>query len=128
LRILGLEDEDLPWQQDRSQWPAMKERFAEIFRTKTRDEWCELMEGTDVCFAPVLSIPEAIEHPHNKARGTFVEVAGIVQPGPAPRSGRTPGQSRRPPAHPGQHTDEVLREAGYDDDGIAKRRAAGAVA
>ena len=128
LRILGLEDEDLPWQQDRSQWPAMKERFAEIFRTKTRDEWCELMEGTDVCFAPVLSIPEAIEHPHNKARGTFVEVAGIVQPGPAPRFSRTPGQLRRPPAHPGQHTDEVLREAGYDDDGIAKLRSAGAVA
>ncbi|HEX6417713.1 MAG TPA: CaiB/BaiF CoA-transferase family protein [Acidimicrobiales bacterium] len=128
LRLTGLEGEDLPWQNDRSQWPAMKERFAAVFRARTRDEWCEILEGTDVCFAPVLAIPEAIEHPHNVARGTFVEVAGIPQPGPAPRFSRTPGEIRRPPAHPGQHTDEVLSEAGFDAERLAKLREAGAIA
>ncbi len=128
LRLTGLEGEELPWQHDRAQWPAMKERLAAVFRARTRDEWCALMEGTDVCFAPVLSIPEAVEHPHNVARGTFVEVAGIPQPGPAPRFSRTPGEIRTPPAHAGQHTDEVLAEAGIDPDRIAKLREAGAIA
>jgi alpha-methylacyl-CoA racemase len=128
LSRTGLDGEELPWQQDRAAWPAMKERLGEIFRSKTRDEWCELMEGSDVCFAPVLSIPEAIEHPHNVHRGTFVEVAGITQPGPAPRFSHTPGQIRRPPAHAGQHTDEVLTEAGFEADRLAKLREAGAIA
>jgi len=128
LRLTGLEGEDLPWQLDRAQWPAMKERLAAIFRTKTRDEWCALMEGTDVCFAPVLSIPEAVAHSHNVARGTFVEVAGVPQPGPAPRFLRTPADVPAPPAHPGQHTDDVLAKAGFDADRIAKLRASGAVA
>jgi alpha-methylacyl-CoA racemase len=128
LRLTGLEGEELPWQHERSEWPAMKERLAAVFRTKTRDEWCEVMEGSDVCFAPVLSMAEAVEHPHNVARGTFVEVAGIPQPGPAPRFSRTPGQVRTPPAHVGQHTDEVLAEAGFGADRIAKLREAGAVA
>jgi alpha-methylacyl-CoA racemase len=128
LSRTGLDGEELPWQQDRAAWPAMKERLGEIFRSRTRDEWCELMEGSDVCFAPVLSIPEAIEHPHNVHRGTFVEVAGITQPGPAPRFSRTPGQIRRPPAHAGQHTDEVLTEAGFEADRLAKLREAGAIA
>jgi alpha-methylacyl-CoA racemase len=128
LRLTGLEGEELPHQQDRTQWPALKERLAAVFRTKTRDEWCELMEGTDVCFAPVLPIAEAVEHPHNVERRTFVEVAGITQPGPAPRFSRTPGEIRRPPAHPGQHTDDVLSDVGFDADRIAKLREAGAVA
>jgi alpha-methylacyl-CoA racemase len=128
LRLTGLEGEELPWQQDRAQWPAMKERLAAIFRSKTRDEWCEVMEGTDVCFAPVLTIPEAVEHPHNVARGTFVEVAGLTQPGPAPRFSRTVPAVARPPAHAGQHTDEVLAAAGFDAERIAKLREAGAVA
>jgi alpha-methylacyl-CoA racemase len=128
LRLTGLEGEDLPWQQDRTQWPALKERLAGIFRTKTRDEWCEIMEGTDVCFAPVLSIPEAVAHPHNVERGTFVEVAGLTQPGPAPRFSRTAPVVAGPPAHAGQHTDEVLAEAGFDAERIAKLREAGAIA
>ena len=128
LRLTGLEGEDLPWQQDRTQWPALKERLAAIFRTKTRDEWCEIMEGTDVCFAPVLSIPEAVAHPHNVERGTFVEVAGLTQPGPAPRFSRTAPVVAGPPAHAGQHTDEVLAEAGFDAERIAKLREAGAIA
>ena len=112
LELTGLEGEELPWQHDRAQWPALKERLAAIFKPKTRDEWCEIMEGTDVCFAPVLSLTEAPEHPHNVHRGTFVEVAGIVQPAPAPRFSRTPGEVRRPPPHAGQHTDEVLADWG----------------
>jgi alpha-methylacyl-CoA racemase len=128
LRLTGLEDEELPWQHDRAQWPAMKERLAAVFRTRTRDEWCALMEGTDVCFAPVLPIPEAVEHPHNVARGTFVEVAGVTQPGPAPRFSRTAPAIASPPAHPGQHTDEVLAATGFDADRIAKLREAGAIA
>jgi alpha-methylacyl-CoA racemase len=128
LRLTGLEDEELPWQHDRAQWPAMKERLAEVFRTRTRDEWCALMEGTDVCFAPVLPIPEAVEHPHNVVRGTFVEVAGITQPGPAPRFSRTAPAIASPPTHPGQHTDEVLAATGFDADRIAKLREAGAIA
>ncbi len=128
LRLTGLEGEDLPWQHDRAQWPALKERVAVVFKAKTRDEWCELMEGTDVCFAPVLSIPEAIEHPHNVHRGTFVEVAGIPQPGPAPRFSRTPPEITAPPPHAGQHTDDVLAAAGFDADRIAKLRETGAVA
>jgi alpha-methylacyl-CoA racemase len=128
LRLTGLEGEDLPWQHDRAQWPALKVRLAGIFRTRTRDEWCEIMEGTDVCFAPVLTIPEAVAHPHNVHRGTFVEVAGIPQPGPAPRFSRTEAAIARPPAHAGQHTDEILAGAGFDADRIAKLRETGAVA
>jgi alpha-methylacyl-CoA racemase len=128
LRLVGLDGEDLPWQNDKAQWPAMKERFAALFRTKTRDEWCELLEGSDACFAPVLSIPDAIRHPHNVARGTFVEVAGIPQPGPAPRFSRTEAEISSPPAHAGQHTDEILTGAGFDAEAIAKLREAGAVA
>ena len=125
---LGLDKADLPWQHDREQWPALKEQFAGIIKTKTRDEWMAIFDGTDACVAPVLSIPEALEHPHNVERGTFVEVAGIPQPGPAPRFDRTPAAIKGPPAHAGQHTDEILREAGIDDDAIAKLKASRAVA
>jgi alpha-methylacyl-CoA racemase len=128
LEGLGLAGEDLPWQQDRSQWPALKERVADIVRTKPLDEWVEIFDGKDACVAPVLSIPEAMEHPHNVARGTFVEVAGLPQPAPAPRFDRTPPQISGPPAHAGQHTDEILQQAGYDADRIAKLRQLGAVA
>jgi alpha-methylacyl-CoA racemase len=128
LRLTGLEGEELPWQHDRVQWPALKERLAAIFKTKTRDEWSELMEGTDVCFAPVLSIPEAVEHPHNVDRHTFVEVAGIRQPGPAPRFSRTKPEISSPPPHAGQHTDKILAAFGFDADRVAKLRGAGAIA
>jgi alpha-methylacyl-CoA racemase len=129
LRLSGLgEQGDLPNQMDRSQWPAMKERVAAIFKTKTRDEWCSIMEHTDVCFAPVLSLADAAAHPHNVARQTFVEAAGVVQPAPAPRFSRTTAELRRPPSHPGQDTDEVLAEYGFQQDEIAKLRDTGAVA
>jgi alpha-methylacyl-CoA racemase len=115
-------------QHDRSTWPELKERAAEVFKTKTRDEWCELMEGSDVCFAPVLSLAEAPQHPHNVQRGTFFESEGVVQPSPAPRFSRTPGEVSRPPSYAGQHTDEALAEWGVDPDRIAKLRDAGAIA
>ncbi|MEY2457287.1 MAG: alpha-methylacyl-CoA racemase [Acidimicrobiaceae bacterium] len=129
LRLTGLDqDPDLPWQNDKSAWPAMKDRITEIFKAKTRDEWCEIMEGTDVCFAPVLSMGEAPQQPHNVERGTFVELDGIVQPAPAPRFSRTPGAVARPPSHAGQHTDEVLAEwLGTASADISKLRDAGAV-
>lgn len=127
LRVLGLEGEDLPAQQDRAQWPAMKKRFADIFRTKTRDEWTALFEGTDACGAPVLSPWEAHHHPHNAARGTFVDVAGVVQPGPAPRFSRTPGAVQSPPPVAGQDTDTALAAWGVSDDRRTELRAAGAI-
>ena len=128
IEALGLDLANLPAQADRSHWPEMKERIAAIFKTKTRAEWCEQMEGTDICFAPVLSLAEAPEHPHNQARGTFVEGDGIVQPGPAPRFSRTPGAVQGPPPEPGQHTDEALAAWGLPTDRIAALRKSGAVA
>jgi alpha-methylacyl-CoA racemase len=127
LEVLGLDPKDLPDQNDRDQWPAMKQRFAEVFRTRTRDEWAAAFGGTDACGAPVLSPWEAHEHPHNVHRATFVEVDGVVQPGPAPRFSRTPAAVRRPPPVPGQDADEALRAWGIDDARIAALRASSAV-
>jgi len=126
LEKTGLSDAGLPAQMDREQWPAMKEQFAEVFRSRSRDEWCEIMEGSDVCFAPVLSLAEVPEHPHVQARNTFVEVAGVAQPAPAPRFDRTPPEISRPPAHPGQHTDEALADWGFGSEEISKLREVGA--
>jgi len=128
LRLTGLEDEELPRQMERSSWAPLARRLTEIFKSKTRDEWCEIMEGTDVCFAPVLSMGEAYEHPHNIARGTFVEVAGQPQPGPAPRFSRTPAEISRPPCHAGQHTDEALAEWGFSAEDISRLREKKAIA
>ena len=129
LQRSGLgEQADLPGQMDRSAWPAMKERVAALFKTKTRDEWCALMEGSDVCFAPVLGLGEAPKHPHNQHRGTFTDVAGITQPAPAPRFSRTSPEIQRPPSHAGQHTDEVLAEWGFSGDEIGKLRDGRAIA
>lgn len=117
LRLSRLGDGgELPNQMDATQWPQMKERTAELFATKTRDEWCEIMEYSDVCFAPVLTMEEATDHPHNVERGTFVEVAGLTQAGPAPRFSRTSADLPTPPAHPGQHTVEILAEFGLEAD------------
>jgi alpha-methylacyl-CoA racemase len=128
LDKLGLANEDLPKQMDRAAWPKLKERFTASFKAKTRDEWCRIMEGTDICFAPVLSLAEVPHHPHVAARGTFVEVDGVSQPGPAPRFSRTAAKIERPPAHPGEHTDEALRDFGFDAGEIAKLRESGAIA
>ena len=98
LARLGLSDDPaFAEQNNRENWPAMKARLSEIFARKTRDEWCEALEGTDVCFAPVLSLAEAPQHPHNVARGTFVKIGDITQPAPAPRFSGTPAPAVRPP-------------------------------
>ena len=129
LRLTGLSDDpEFAGQHNRGNWPKLKERLGEVFRSKTRDEWTAIMEGTDVCFAPVLSIKEAPQHPHMAARKTFLDVNGLTQPAPAPRFSRTPGEIARPAAHPGQHTDEALAEWGFGADEIAKLRETGAVA
>jgi len=127
-RLMDLAGPEWDDQMDRSRWPELKERMRALFRTRTRAEWCELLESSpDVCFAPVLTIPEAYEHPHNIARGTFGDVAGIPQPRPAPRFSRTDGAVAGPPAWVGQHTDDVLRAAGFTDDEIAELHGAGTV-
>jgi alpha-methylacyl-CoA racemase len=128
LQLSGMKNEELPSQNDRKSWPALKDRVAAIFRTKTRDEWCKLMEGSDVCFAPVLSMEEAPRHPHNRHRGTFVDFDGVVQPGPAPRFSRTPSKIQRPPAVPGQHTEEALRDWGFSASELERLRTCGAIA
>jgi alpha-methylacyl-CoA racemase len=127
LERTGLKDEDLPFQMDRAQWPALKERFAALFKTKTRDEWQALLEGTDACAVPVLSLTEAPSHPHNVARKTFVERDGVTQPAPAPRFSRTEADIAGPPPAPGQHTEAALSGWGFSADEVAKLRETGAV-
>jgi alpha-methylacyl-CoA racemase len=129
LDKLGLDPADLPAQYDESRWPELKARFAEVFLTRTRDEWTELLEGTDVCFAPVLSFAEATEHPHNVARGSFLDVPGsIKQLRPAPRLSRTPGEPGATYAFPGVDTRTVLGEAGFAAEEIDALGEAGTVA
>ncbi|MBE3602804.1 CoA transferase [bacterium] len=127
LRLTGLEGQELPRQMDRTQWPALKKKLAEVFKTKSRAEWCKIMEGSEVCFAPVLNMAEAPKHPHNVHRGTFVEVEGVPQPAPAPRFSRTPSAIQRPPARPGEHTEEAMRDWGFSAAELEKLRGAGAI-
>ena len=113
LERIGLDAGDAPHSTDRADWPASKARLAALFRTRTRDEWCEILEGTDACFSPVLGMEEAHRHPHNAARGTFVERDGIVQPNAAPRFDRTPSGIRCSPPAPGSGTRRVLAQWGF---------------
>lgn len=112
LRRAGLDGEDLPAQNDPAGWPRLRERFAAAFLQRTQAQWCELLEGTDACFAPVLSIHEAREHPHNRARGAFIDVEGVTQPAPAPRFSRTQAQVQRPGSRAGQDTRAALADWG----------------
>ncbi len=128
LKLSGLGSETLPPQMDRSQWPAMKVRLGALVKTKTRDEWCRIMEGSDVCFAPVLAMSEAPSHPHNASRKTFIEIAGMTQPAPAPRFSRTTPEVARPPAHAGQHSAEVLGAWGFSEAEIRGLRESKAIA
>jgi alpha-methylacyl-CoA racemase len=127
LERLGLAAENLPPQMDESSWPEMTRHFAEIFASRTRDEWAAVFEGSDACTVPVLSPFEAHLHPHNQSRQTFVEVGGVVQPAPVPRFSRTPGAISRPPSPPGHDTDEALSSWGLDAERIGKLRQDGAV-
>lgn len=108
LALVGISDKEFPDQHDRSAWPALRQRLEQIFRTKTRAEWCAAAATTDVCIAPVLSLEEAPTHPHLVERQTFVEIDGIVQPAPAPRFSRTPGRIQGPPAQAARPAAELL--------------------
>jgi alpha-methylacyl-CoA racemase len=122
---LGLEPRFVQRQYDRRLWPEMRAAIAAAVRQRTRDAWCEALEGSDTCFAPVLDFDEAPQHRHARARGAFVDVGGMLQPAPAPRFDRTPAGHPRPAPEVGQHTDELLREAGCSAEDIAALRAAG---
>ncbi len=124
---LGLDPAELPDQMDQGHWGEMKERFAAIFATKTRDEWTTIFEDRDACTTPVLAPHEAHLHRHNAARGTFVEVGEVIQPGPAPRFSKTPSAVTSQAAPPGAHTDAGLGAWGLDAARIAQLRAAGAI-
>ena len=112
LDTLGIDPDAEGASQSKEDWQRMREQLRQTFLREPQSHWCELMEGTDICFAPVLSMADAPEHPHNKDRSVFVKDFGITQPGPAPRFSRTPGSIRRPPPQPGEHTAEVLKEWG----------------
>ena len=126
VELAGLAGADLPAQMDKSRWPEAKEKVTAIFRTKTRDEWCRIMEGTDICFAPVLGIGEAAQHPHNQARRSHVNVEGGWQAAPAPRFSRTPPEVQGSAPERGSQTDEVLAQVGYSTREIAALRESGA--
>jgi alpha-methylacyl-CoA racemase len=125
--IAGLSEEDFGAQNDREQWPAMKEKMAAVIKTKSQAEWCELMEGTDVCFAPVLNFMDAPQHSANIARNTYIELDGMTQPAPAPRFSRTPSEVRHGAHDAGQDTDAVLRAMGFGEQELAGLRDSGAI-
>ena len=112
-------------QMDPSQWPTLKAKLQDVIKQKTQAQWCAIMEGTDVCFAPVLTMTEATQHPHHIARNTFINIAGVTQPAPAPRFSRTSPETPTPPAHAGQHSTQILNEWGISN--ITELLASGAV-
>jgi alpha-methylacyl-CoA racemase len=115
LKLTGIADPAFDAQMDPAMWPSLSEKIAAVFLLRDRDGWCRLMEGTDVCFAPVLDMAEAPHHPHNVARGTFADIGGVVQPAPAPRFSRTQPEIGILPALPGQHSAEVLKDWGWQE-------------
>jgi len=127
LEKAGITDPEFQAQMDRGKWPALKEKLARLIKTKTRSDWDRLMEGSDVCYAPVLSLDEAPNHPHNKARATFIEIDGVVQPGPAPRFSRTKPEVQGSGPACGQHNDQVLSTFGFSASDIAALKSAGAI-
>jgi alpha-methylacyl-CoA racemase len=125
LHGLGLDAAQLPAQQDRAGWPALRERFAAAFATRTRDEWCAVFDGIDACVAPVLTFDEAAAHPQARARAAHVTLAGVVQPAPAPRLSRTPGEARAAPPERGEGGEAALRDWGFDAAAVARLAALG---
>ena len=127
LEKAEITDPEFQEQLDEAAWPAKREKLTQLFKTKTRQQWCDIMEGTDVCFAPVLDLKEAPNHPHNIDRKTFVELDGVVQPAPAPRFSRTQGEIQGPAAMAGEHTRKVLSEWNFSDQEIGELQAARAI-
>ncbi len=128
LERLGLDAATLPRQMDRAAWPAMKERFASVFKDKTRDEWCRIFDGSDACVTPVLGLRDAPQNAHLQARGTFVEIAGILQAAPAPRFSRSEPGLPTPASRPGQDTDSVLASWGFSTAEVAELRRSRSIA
>lgn len=127
LEKAEITDPEFQEQLDEAAWPAKREKLDQLFKTRTRQQWCDIMEGTDVCFAPVLDLKEAPSHPHNIDRKTFVELDGVVQPAPAPRFSRTQGEIQGPAAMAGEHTREVLSAWNFTDQEIGELQASGAI-
>lgn len=127
LEKMQIDPDSMAPQMERESWPAMTEKLKELFLTKTRDEWCAIMENTDICFAPVLSLEEAPEYPHNKERNAFVEVEGVMHPAPAPRFSATPSSIKGPTPKTGEHTEEVMLDWGISSDEVNALRAGGAI-
>ena len=125
LEILGLSNADLPNQHDRAGWPRLREAFTAAFLDRTREQWVAAIEGSDACVAPVLGIVEAARHPHGVARGSFIEVNGVVQPVPAPRFLGTPSAQPQPAPERGEHGGDALRDWGFDTPAIERLRALG---
>lgn len=127
FELIGLAPQWLERSKDRAAWPALRDLLAACFRERTRDQWAKLFEGTDACFAPVLSMDEAPYHAHQSARAAFIEVGGVSQPAPAPRFSRTPGPLPTPPEAPGETADEAMCEWGFSAEEIAAFRQEGAL-
>jgi alpha-methylacyl-CoA racemase len=127
LAKLGLDEVAFQPQLDAQRWPELKAKLTAVFLTKTRAEWRALLEGTDVCFAPVLDLDEAPLHPHNVARGAFAELEGVIQPAPAPRFSRTPPEIQRPPGVCGEHTEDALTDWGFSAEELAELKRKGAI-
>ncbi|MCF8208064.1 MAG: CoA transferase [Rhodoferax sp.] len=126
LQLCGIDDPDFKAQWSQEEWPVLRRKLEDLFKTRSREQWCELLEGTDACFAPVLDFAEATQHPHNVARGTFIETDGVTHPAPAPRFSRTPGVAGSVPKV-GQHTLEILNELGYSEMEISALRESSAI-
>lgn len=118
IQGLGLDEKELPGQNDRSRWPELHSLFERIFRSRTRDEWASIFEETDACVSPVLGLDEAGRHPHNQERGLVVDRQGTAQPAPAPRLSETPAEAGEPAGHRGADTREVLKSLGYPEERI----------
>lgn len=127
LAVCGIDDPQFQHQWTPEEWPALRSKLEGVMRQRTRDEWCALLEGSDACFAPVLSMAEAPLHPHNQARGTFVAPMGISQPAPAPRFDRTPSELPEPAPTVGAHTGELLAHAGFGPEDIRALQEAGVI-
>jgi alpha-methylacyl-CoA racemase len=128
LEKTGIKDPQFAGQMDRAIWPELRAKLAAVIATKTQSQWCEIMDATDVCFAPVLDLIEAPKHKHNAARGTFVEVAGVMQPAPAPRFSASPGAIQGPPPAIGAHDRDALADWGFSVSDIDKLATTGAIA
>lgn len=120
LELCGIDDPEFLKQNEKKSWASLRQKLEELFATKTQAQWCELLEGTDVCFAPVLNLAEAPQHPHNEARASFVDFEGVTQPAPAPRFSRSQTGIQSAAAIAGEHSEEILKDWGFDDHTIAE--------